>query len=79
MNESAPKIDPAGFDACPLPQSRYDRIVLGHGSGGSLTGDLIRRLFLPAFGNEVLDALEDQATLRLGGDNGVKAPRLAFD
>jgi hydrogenase expression/formation protein HypE len=61
-----------------LPQSRYDRIVLGHGGGGLLTAELIRRLFVPAFGNEVLAALEDQATVRLGGDNGVKAPRLAF-
>jgi hydrogenase expression/formation protein HypE len=43
-----------------------------------LTAELIQRLFVPAFGNEVLAALEDQATVRLGGDNGVKAPRLAF-
>ena len=52
--------------------------MLGHGGGGLLTADLIERLFVPAFGNEVLAALEDQATVRLGRDNGVKAPRLAF-
>ncbi len=72
---------PAGVGAlgtCPLPQSRYDRVVLGHGGGGLLTADLIQRLFVPAFGNEVLAALEDQATVRLGSDNGVKAPRLAI-
>ena len=61
-----------------MPQSRYDHILLGHGSGGRLTAELIQRLFLPAFGNDVLAALEDQATVRLGGDNGVTAPRLAF-
>jgi hydrogenase expression/formation protein HypE len=66
------------FGTCPLPQSRYDRIVLGHGGGGLLTAELIQRVFLPAFGNEVLAALEDQATVRLGGDNGLKAPRLAI-
>jgi hydrogenase expression/formation protein HypE len=60
--------------------SRYDHILLGHGGGGQLTADLIQRLFIPGFGNEVLGALEDQATLNLGlgGGNGVKGPRLAF-
>jgi hydrogenase expression/formation protein HypE len=67
------------FGTCPVPQSRYDRILLGHGSGGQLTADLIRRLFLPAFDNEVLAALEDQAVVRLAGnDNGVRGPRIAF-
>jgi hydrogenase expression/formation protein HypE len=63
---------------CPLPQSRYDQVILGHGGGGLLTADLIQRVFLPAFGNEVLTNLEDQATVSLGGDNGARAPRLAF-
>ena len=67
------------FGTCPLPQSRYDRILLGHGSGGQLTAELIRELFLPAFGNSVLAALEDQATIRVeGGTNGSKGPRIAF-
>jgi hydrogenase expression/formation protein HypE len=61
------------FDSCPLPRSRYEHIVLGHGSGGQLTADLVRRLFLPAFDNSVLAALEDQATVRLGS-----GPRIAF-
>ncbi|HKI37243.1 MAG TPA: hydrogenase expression/formation protein HypE [Gemmataceae bacterium] len=52
------------FGSCPLPKSRYDHILLGHGSGGQLTADLIQRLFLPGFANDVLGALEDQATLR---------------
>jgi hydrogenase expression/formation protein HypE len=71
---------PAGlFGSCPLPKSQYDRILLGHGSGGRLTADLIQRLFVPGFGNEVLAALEDQATVRLGGpNNGVQMPRIAF-
>ncbi len=66
------------FGTCPLPLSRYDHVLLGHGSGGHLTADLLQRLFLPAFGNEVLSALEDQATLSLGACNGVKVPRIAF-
>jgi hydrogenase expression/formation protein HypE len=63
---------PEAFGACPTPLGRYDRIVLGHGSGGRLTADLVSRLFVPAFANDVLAALEDQATVRVGGT------RLAF-
>jgi hydrogenase expression/formation protein HypE len=67
------------FGACPLPHTQYDRVLLGHGSGGQLTAELIRKLFVPAFDNAVLAALEDQATVRVdGGGNGVKGPRLAF-
>jgi hydrogenase expression/formation protein HypE len=58
---------------CPLPGS-YDHIVLGHGSGGRLTTELIERVFLPGFGGESLARLEDQATLPLPG-SGV---RIAF-
>jgi len=72
---SAPAIDAAGFGSCPLPQSQYDRILLGHGSGGTLSNDLIRKVFLPAFDNKTLSALEDQATISL---NGVGSPRMAF-
>jgi hydrogenase expression/formation protein HypE len=66
------------FGTCPTPQSNYDRILLGHGSGGRLTADLIQRVFVPGFANEVLSALEDQATVSLSSGNGVKAPRIAF-
>jgi hydrogenase expression/formation protein HypE len=62
--------------ACPLPAQRYERIVLGHGSGGRLSADLLRSVFLPAFHNDVLSRLEDQATLSLGAGDG--APRIAF-
>jgi hydrogenase expression/formation protein HypE len=63
---------------CPTPKSRYDHILLGHGSGGQLTADLIGRIFLPGFGGDVLGAMEDSATVRLDSGNGVKGPRLAF-
>jgi hydrogenase expression/formation protein HypE len=48
---------------CPAPQSRYEHIVLGHGSGGRLTNELIQHLFVPGFGGGILAGLEDQATL----------------
>jgi len=50
---------------CPVPNTNFERIMLGHGSGGRLSAELIRKCFLPAFNNEVLAALEDQATLSL--------------
>jgi hydrogenase expression/formation protein HypE len=67
-----------GLGSCPLPRSSYDRVLLGHGSGGLLSSQLIQGLFLPAFGNDVLDALEDQATVSLPGFEGVPAPRIAI-
>src|SRR5689334_1249014 len=57
---------------CPLPKMKYDRILLGHGSGGGLTADLIRNVFIPGYGNDVLGALEDQATV------GINAGTMAF-
>jgi hydrogenase expression/formation protein HypE len=53
--------------ACPLPITRHEQIVLGHGSGGKLTAQLIERIFLPAFSNPVLDKLDDQAVLEVHG------------
>ena len=58
--------------SCPLPLSGSDHILLGHGSGGRLTADLIARCFLPAFRNEHLERLDDHALLDVGG------VRLAF-
>ena len=47
---------------CTLPGSNHDQILLGHGSGGTLSADLIQNVFLPRLGNEALAALEDSAT-----------------
>lgn len=59
------KTAPMPLDAltCPVPVGQYDRIVLGHGSGGRLSTDLLQSVFLPAFHNSLLAALEDQAIL----------------
>ena len=56
----------APFGSCPLPIFDHKQIVLGHGSGGKLTADLIDKVFLPAFRNPVLDKLDDQAVLTIG-------------
>ena len=76
MPASQATLDLSVFGSCPAPTYDYDRILLGHGSGGGLSADLIRRVFLPALGNSKLSALEDQATLSLNGS--AKSPRIAF-
>lgn len=53
--------------ACPLPIAKREVIVLGHGSGGRLSAELIERLILPAFGNPALAPLDDQAVLDVDG------------
>jgi hydrogenase expression/formation protein HypE len=62
----------ASFGSCPIPIFDHKQIVLGHGSGGKLTADLIDKIFLPAFRNPALDKLDDQAVLTIAG------ARLAF-
>jgi len=65
VSNDEPK-DLAAF-SCPLPLPARERILLGHGSGGKLSADLLRDIFLPALGNPVLDRLEDQAVVSLNG------------
>src|ERR1700746_823212 len=58
--------------ACPLPMSDYPEIVLAHGSGGKLSQQLIQKIVLPQFGNDLLEPLHDGAIFSLGN------ARLAF-
>jgi hydrogenase expression/formation protein HypE len=60
------------FGSCPLPIFEHKNIVLGHGSGGKLTAELIDKVFLRAFANPILEKLDDQAVLQING------ARLAF-
>jgi hydrogenase expression/formation protein HypE len=66
------KVSSPVFGSCPLPIFDHQQIVLGHGSGGKLTADLIEQIFLPAFQNPILNKLDDQAVVTVGG------ARLAF-
>ena len=53
--------------SCPTPLPAKDTILLGHGSGGKLSAELIRDIFLPAFQNPVLARLDDQAIVNVNG------------
>lgn len=55
-----------------MPITGTDEILPGHGSGGKLTSDLIEKIILPAFSNQALERLDDQAILDIEGS------RLAF-
>jgi hydrogenase expression/formation protein HypE len=65
---------------CPLPAVDREHVLLGHGSGGTLTADLIQQVFMEGYGSNPPPALEDQATLTLSSpiSNGHKAMRIAL-
>ncbi len=52
---------------CPVPLPAREKILLGHGSGGRLSAELIRDIFLPAFRNPALERLNDQAVVNING------------
>lgn len=66
----------AGLDfeswTCPVPLRDTPTIVMGHGGGGAMSGELIEHLFLPGFGSAADAALGDSAVITAGG------ARLAF-
>ena len=60
------ELDFEGY-TCPVPIQPRDVIVLGHGSGGKLSHDLINRLFLPELGKAAPRALDDAAVVNING------------
>ncbi|MCZ7531045.1 MAG: hydrogenase expression/formation protein HypE [Acidimicrobiia bacterium] len=71
FDASASRSAPIAF-ACPAPLPPGDQVLLGHGSGGRLSADLVRSLFHPAFGDPELARLGDAAVV------DVEGTRLAF-
>jgi hydrogenase expression/formation protein HypE len=61
--------EPGAIEAsCPVPLPPGESILLGHGSGGRLTHELIRDLLVPALGgNPELSRLGDAAVVPLPG------------
>ncbi len=52
---------------CPTPLAAKDTVLLGHGSGGKLSAELVRDIFLPALRNPALARLDDQAIVNVNG------------
>ena len=67
-----PAIDMDGW-VCPLPLRDTPFIVMGHGGGGAMSGELIEHLFLPAYGEAAPGELGDSAVVTVGDGT-----RLAF-
>ena len=59
--------DAAALGACPVPIGEAERVLIGHGSGGKLTSELLERMIFPALSNPALDARDDHALLSIGG------------
>jgi hydrogenase expression/formation protein HypE len=55
-----------------MPLVETGTVRMGHGSGGKLSAELFHTVFQPAFGNPILDRMDDQAVLEVEG------ARLAF-
>jgi hydrogenase expression/formation protein HypE len=70
VSEAGAKL--VGGLVCPVPATRYDRVQLGHGSGGKMSAALLREHFLPLFDNPILAQLGDAAVV------GVSAGELAL-
>lgn len=62
---------------CPVPLVHQEQIVMGHGSGGRMTHDLITRIFKTHLANPALSAGNDFAALGLPTDAQLSG-RLAF-
>lgn len=58
--------------SCPIPKSEYDKVLLAHGGGGTLTHQLINKIFLSQFDNPILSELHDGAKFE------IQNSRLAF-
>jgi hydrogenase expression/formation protein HypE len=78
ISENSPSFTTA---SCPIPLPHDAQIVMGHGSGGRMTRDLIRQVFQPLFTNPFLDAGNDFASvsaqsgeLIISTDNHVVTP-----
>jgi len=52
---------------CPVPIRPTETVILGHGSGGTLSRDLLNRLFLPELGKAAPRALDDSAVVTIDG------------
>ena len=55
---------------CPVPHHHTDTVVIGHGSGGAMTQDLIRNIFQSRLGNAYLEQGNDAARIAIQGGTG---------
>jgi hydrogenase expression/formation protein HypE len=61
-DEASPVMEGA---VCPVPLAHDETVVMGHGSGGRMTHDLVQRRFQRVLGNPALEQGDDAAVLPL--------------
>jgi hydrogenase expression/formation protein HypE len=64
--------------ACPLPLPHNQQIVMGHGSGGRMSYDLISKIFLPPFDNPILRTGDDAGIISIPNAPSDPGSRLAI-
>jgi hydrogenase expression/formation protein HypE len=57
----------SGGLVCPIPISEYPYVLLAHGGGGKLGQQLIQKMIVPQFHNELLEPLHDGAIFTHNG------------
>ncbi|MFH9488253.1 hydrogenase expression/formation protein HypE [Streptomyces halstedii] len=69
-------LEPLDFEGwvCPVPLRDVGSVMMGHGGGGAMSGELVEHLFLPAYGAAASSELGDSAVLGVGA----AGTRLAF-
>ena len=63
MSSTKKTIDFSKGLSCPMPKLDHDTVQMAHGSGGKMMSELIDKVFMTCFGNEILEKMEDQARL----------------
>jgi hydrogenase expression/formation protein HypE len=70
MARGSDKSEPLNFMsglACPIPISDYPQVLLAHGGGGKLSQQIIQKMIVPQFMNDLLEPLHDGAIFTLAG------------
>src|SRR5512138_3661874 len=57
---------------CPLPLNHTEQVMMGHGSGGRMTQELIQRVFYPHLNSAPLAEGNDFARLQLLAESGLQ-------
>lgn len=63
---------------CPVPMVHKTKIVLGHGSGGKMTHDLVKSIFYPGFANPILESNDDSGIVSIAYEGESASIRLAY-
>ena len=70
MNQNPSESPNLQGPVCPIPHQHTETVVIGHGSGGQMTQDLIRHNFQSRIGNVYLSEGNDAARLTSGNMDG---------